>query len=109
MQLNTVVLPAPLGPITAVMSPARASNESVSTASRPPKRMLSWSTSSSGGGIGLASPWGKGAGGAAEHGAHGEGGELGDGDVDAQAAAGHLVLAQRLPRAAQRQPAQAQG
>ena len=46
------------------------------------------------------------AGEAAEHGADGEGGELGVGGVDAERAAGDLVLAQRLPGAADRQPAQ---
>ena len=46
------------------------------------------------------------AGEAAEHGADGEGGELGVGGVDAERAAGDLVLAQRFPGAADRQPAQ---
>ena len=49
------------------------------------------------------------AGEAAEHGAEREGGELGVGGVDAERAAGDLVLAQRLPGAADRQPAQAHG
>ena len=49
----------------------------------------------------------EGAGEAAEHGADGEGGELGVGGVDAERAAGDLVLAQRLPGAADRQAAQA--
>ena len=38
-----------------------------------------------------------------------EGGELGVGGVDAERAAGDLVLAQRFPGAADRQPAQPQG
>ena len=49
------------------------------------------------------------AGEAAEHGADGEGGELGVGGVDAERAAGDLVLAQRLPGAPDRQLAQAHG
>ena len=49
------------------------------------------------------------AGEAGEHRAHGEGGELGIGGVDAERAAGDLVLAQRLPGAADRQPAQPHG
>ena len=48
------------------------------------------------------------AGEAAEHGAEREGGELGVGRVDAERAAGDLVLAQRLPGAPDRQAAQAQ-
>ena len=44
-----------------------------------------------------------------EHRAHGKGGELGVGGVDAERAAGDLVLAQRLPGAADRQPAQPHG
>ena len=46
------------------------------------------------------------AGEAGEHRAHGESGELGIGGVDAERAAGDLVLAQRLPGAADRQAAQ---
>src|SRR6516164_8005592 len=46
MQLNTVVLPAPFGPISAVISPRRAANEKSLTATRPPKRMLRCSTRS---------------------------------------------------------------
>src|SRR5437763_4358322 len=48
MQLKTVVLPAPFGPINAVMSPRRTSNETSSTAVRPPKRMVKCSIVSSG-------------------------------------------------------------
>src|SRR5262245_17292937 len=44
MQLNTVVLPAPFGPISAVMSPRRAVKERSLIATRPPKRMLRCST-----------------------------------------------------------------
>src|SRR6516164_7355780 len=46
MQLNTVVLPAPFGPMRAVISPRRALNESSLIASRPPKRMVNRSTRS---------------------------------------------------------------
>jgi hypothetical protein len=46
MQLNTVVLPAPLGPISAVISPRTAVKERSSTATRPPKRMVRCSTRS---------------------------------------------------------------
>src|SRR6516164_1955075 len=49
MQLNTVVLPAPLGPISAVMPARPTVNDRSLTATRPPKRMLRWSTRSSGG------------------------------------------------------------
>ena len=41
---NKVVLPAPFGPIRPVMRPASASSEAESTASRPPKRLLAFST-----------------------------------------------------------------
>ena len=61
---------------------------------------------------GLMKPWRVGeerAGEAAEHRADGEGRELDVGRVDAERAAGDLVLAQRLPGAADRQAAQAQG
>ena len=51
----------------------------------------------------------EGAGQAAEEGAEREGGELGVGGVDAERAAGDFVLAQRLPGAADRQPAQPHG
>src|SRR4029077_16899447 len=44
MQLNTVVLPAPLGPISAVISPRPAVKEKLLMATRPPKRMLRCST-----------------------------------------------------------------
>ena len=43
---NRVVLPAPFGPISAVMRPASASNDAWSTASRPPKRLETFSTRS---------------------------------------------------------------
>ena len=49
------------------------------------------------------------AGEAREHGADREGRELGVGGVDAERLAGRLVLAQRLPGAADRQPADALG
>src|SRR5262245_20416289 len=41
---NSVVLPAPFGPIRAVMRPASAVNEALSTASSPPKRFDTLST-----------------------------------------------------------------
>src|ERR1041385_6976019 len=47
MQLNTVVLPAPLGPISAVMVPRATSKDRSSTATSPPKRMVRCSTRSS--------------------------------------------------------------
>src|SRR5262245_45017769 len=45
---NSVVLPAPLGPSSAVMRPRSAENEAPSTASRPPKRFETFSTCSRG-------------------------------------------------------------
>src|SRR5580700_4144484 len=45
---NKVVLPAPFGPIRAVMRPDSTSSETVSTAINPPKRLLTPSTRSSG-------------------------------------------------------------
>src|SRR6185436_6819000 len=47
MMANSVVLPAPLGPISAVMQPASAVNDARLTASRPPKRRETFSTRSS--------------------------------------------------------------
>src|SRR5215471_9078035 len=44
---NSVVLPAPLGPISAVMLCASTSREAESTARSPPKRCETWSTRSS--------------------------------------------------------------
>src|SRR5689334_8832550 len=41
---NSVVLPAPFGPISAVMRPLSAVNDALSTASRPPKRLDTFST-----------------------------------------------------------------
>src|SRR5882762_483115 len=40
MQLNRVVLPAPLGPIRANTSPSSTSKLTLSTATRPPKRLV---------------------------------------------------------------------
>src|SRR5437762_8430807 len=48
MQLNTVVLPAPLGPMSAVISFRRAVRERSPMATRPPKRMVRCSTCNSG-------------------------------------------------------------
>src|ERR1700744_2784310 len=50
---NKVVLPAPFGPIRAVIRPASTSSETLSTASNPPKRLLTPSTRSSGSAMGL--------------------------------------------------------
>src|SRR6266849_8448014 len=52
MMENSVVLPAPLGPMSAVMRPASTASEALSTASRPPKRLHIFSMRSSGSGIG---------------------------------------------------------
>src|ERR1700734_1949619 len=49
---NKVVLPAPFGPIRAVMRPDSTSSETLSTASNPPKRLLTPSTRSSGSAMG---------------------------------------------------------
>src|SRR5215468_6373020 len=49
---NRVVLPAPLGPSSAVMRPVSAENEAPSTASRPPKRFETFSTCSNASGMG---------------------------------------------------------
>src|SRR5713226_8707563 len=40
MQLNIVVLPAPLGPMSANTSPSSTSKLTLSTATRPPKRFV---------------------------------------------------------------------
>src|SRR5262249_35576648 len=53
---KSVVLPAPLGPMRAVMRPASASKETWSTARRPPKSLETCSTRSSGSGTGRL-PW----------------------------------------------------
>src|SRR6185295_8235614 len=47
MQLSALVLPAPLGPISANNSPAATENDTSSSTVRPPKRRLKWATSSS--------------------------------------------------------------
>jgi hypothetical protein len=46
--LKTVVLPAPFGPMIAVIARSRAVKQMSSTATRPPNRMVRCSTSSSG-------------------------------------------------------------
>src|SRR5271166_5686474 len=46
--LNSVVLPAPFGPINAQISPACRSNETPPTATRPPKRTVTSRTDSNG-------------------------------------------------------------
>ena len=48
MIANSVVLPAPFGPIRPVMRPAGADSEAAFTASRPPKRCDTRSTASRG-------------------------------------------------------------
>src|SRR4249919_1748622 len=45
---NRVVLPAPFGPISAVMRPAGAESDAPSTAFSPPNQQLTLSTASSG-------------------------------------------------------------
>src|SRR5215203_3014624 len=47
MQLSTLVLPAPFGPISANSSPAATANDTPSSTVSPPKRRLSAATSSS--------------------------------------------------------------
>src|SRR5450830_1193314 len=47
IRLNSVVLPAPLGPIRPTRSPRWIAPEKSSTATRPPKRRESWLISSS--------------------------------------------------------------
>src|SRR6185295_11808940 len=47
MQFSTLVLPAPLGPISANSSPAATENDTSSSTLRPPKRRLRWAISSS--------------------------------------------------------------
>src|SRR5499426_3591423 len=47
MQLSTLVLPAPLGPISANSSPAGTANDTPSRTLRPPKRSVRRSTASS--------------------------------------------------------------
>src|SRR5262245_15378659 len=47
MQLNALVLPAPLGPISANSSAGSTANERPSSTASPPKRRLKFSTSSS--------------------------------------------------------------
>src|SRR6185369_16480317 len=46
MVLKTLVLPAPLGPITAVICPGAAANETLRSAWMPPKRRSTPSTAS---------------------------------------------------------------
>src|SRR5689334_6170437 len=48
MMENKVVLPAPLGPMSAVIRPASTANEALSTASRPSKRLQTRSRRSNG-------------------------------------------------------------
>src|SRR6266545_4229446 len=47
MQLSTLVLPAPFGPISANSSPGRTANDTSSSTVSPPKRRLSEATASS--------------------------------------------------------------
>ena len=49
IRLNSVVLPAPLGPSNPKISPSRTARLTPSTATSPPKRQLSAWISSSGG------------------------------------------------------------
>src|SRR4051794_5572763 len=48
MQLKSVVLPAPFGPIRPTMRPGATPNETPSSATMPPKRTRTFSTRSSG-------------------------------------------------------------
>src|SRR5207245_10644077 len=48
MQLNSVVLPAPLGPMRPTISPASMASETSRFAARPPKRLVEASTRSRG-------------------------------------------------------------
>ena len=48
MQLNTVVLPAPFGPITLWMAPSATERSRRSTATRPPNRLVSRSQTRTG-------------------------------------------------------------
>src|ERR1019366_6345340 len=48
MMANSVVLPAPLGPINPVMQPASTVSEAAFTASKPPKRQDTRSTDNRG-------------------------------------------------------------
>src|SRR6266404_771040 len=48
MQLNSVVLPAPLGPMRPTISPASMASDTSRLASRPPKRLVQDSRLSSG-------------------------------------------------------------
>src|ERR1700682_6301292 len=50
---NSVVLPAPFGPISAVMRPASAANDARAAGSRPPKSLDTCSTRSRGSAIAL--------------------------------------------------------
>src|ERR1700681_4732960 len=47
MQLSTLVLPAPFGPMSAKSSPGSAANETSSSTTRPPNRKVRRSTASS--------------------------------------------------------------
>src|SRR5689334_2580560 len=47
MQLNSVVLPAPLGPMRPTISPLSMTSETLLLATRPPKRLVADSTLSS--------------------------------------------------------------
>ena len=89
MSANSVVLPAPLGPISAVMRPASAVNEASLTARRPPKRRETFSTRSSSCRAPLPAPHAaNSAGDAARHEHH---------DQNQHAAVDHDVEARRSP------------
>src|ERR1700685_4234738 len=53
---NKVVLPAPFGPMSAVIRPACTPSETLSTANNPSKRLLTPSTRSNGSAMGLLRP-----------------------------------------------------
>jgi hypothetical protein len=55
MTLNTVVLPAPFGPMTPTTWPSGTAKETSSSASRPPKRTLTFCTDRPGAGAAFTS------------------------------------------------------
>src|SRR3989442_1082004 len=93
MQLNSVVLPAPLGPMRPTISPASMASETSRFASRPPKRLLEDST------------WSRGAiryAGGAEHGGGDAAGDhLVEAAVDADPFGRLLIVADRAKVEAQ--------
>ena len=56
MTLNSVVFPAPFGPMSPVTTPASARSVTPTSAATPPKWTLTWSTSRAGGPPAAAGP-----------------------------------------------------